>query len=146
VAEPDAACPGGLVLQVGRNRNSGFGELHDCDLLRAAGGQQSGGTLRVNIRVRCVNLAQLVSVHLLLETADHIVPLLVNQTLDNVFLDVLPGGWGQRLGLSYKLPNTAAPDGTEANLTVTLTDHDGVIVQDKVRVVLTPNAIDDLPD
>jgi len=146
VTEPDATCPGGLVLQVGRNRSSGFGELHNCDRLRAAGGAQGGGTLRLNIRARCVNAAQLLTVDVLLLTADPLLPLLINHQHQTIFVDVLPDGWVQRLGLSFQLPRTAAPDGTEANLTVTLTDADGVVVQDAVRVTLTPDTLPDLPD
>ena len=146
VAEPEATCPGGLVLQVGRNRDSGFGQLYNCDRLRAAGGAQGGGTLRLNIRARCVNAAQLLTVDVLLLTADPLLPLLINHQHQTIFVDVLPDGWAQRLGLSFALPRTAAPDGTEANLTVTLTDADGVVVQDAVRVTLTPNALPDLPD
>ncbi len=144
VAEADAGCPQGALLSIGRNR-TGFGRLRNCDKLRVAGATQNGGDVRFNLEARCVDFGPVVNVATRLETAaDVFIPDLES----SVFLDPDPDANGYPRGrVSYPIGALGAPDGTEGNLIVTLTDVNGVSVSQRLRLILTPdNKLPDLPD
>jgi hypothetical protein len=146
VPEPLAACPEGRVLFVGSNTASGIGRLQDCERLRVINSAQTSATVRLNIEALCVNASDAVTVHarLVAKTRG-----LVFDSGLRVFLDPSDDGYLQRTALGFPV-QTAAPffdlEGDDADLTVTLTDADGVAVSTHVRVTLTFLPRDDLTD
>jgi hypothetical protein len=144
VGEPLADCPAGRMLFVGRN-NSGFGRVQDCDRLRVINFLQVGASVRFNIEARCVNDAQPVRVHARLETMSR----LVFDLGQTVLLDPSSDGYARKIPVVF--PVTAPGpfydfEGAEAQLTVTLTDADGAVLEERLRLVLTFDALDDLPE
>jgi Putative Ig domain len=143
VAEPDADCPGGRVVLVGRNILSGFGALANCDELRAAGATQGSGSVRINVKTRCLNWGPQVTISAHLETQSQ---LIIDQS-QGAYLYLDPTGqYPEKLGVTFPIGAIGAPPGTEANLTVTVTDYDGVSATQQLRVILTPDPLNDLPD
>lgn len=147
VAEPQADCPQGRVVFSGRNQR-GFGRLQNCDRLRILNFNQTGAILRFNIEGRCFNIedANRVTIRIRLETAER---LAVDDVDVEVFLD--PDGSGFDRFYSLSLPiGGGGPfrdlDFAEADLTVTITDVDGATASNTTRVVLTFDALPDLPE
>ena len=145
VAEPLAPCPQGRVLFVGRNTASGIGRLQDCDLLQVVNSAQASATVRLNIEARCVNADAAVTIHARLFTKDR----LLFDLAVPAFLDATPEGYVQRTALAFPV-QTPGPffdlDHADANLTVTLTDIDGVAVSTHLRQTLTFENLTDLSD
>ena len=144
VAEPLADCPQGRVLFVGRN-NVGFGRLQNCDQLRVINFLQVGASVRFHVEARCVNDVQPVMVHARLETQIR----LVFDLEQVVILDPSSDGYARKVPVVF--PVTAPGpffdfEAAEAQLTVTLTDADGAVVQERLRLLLTFDALDDLPE
>lgn len=144
VGEPLADCPAGFVLFVGRN-NSGFGRLRDCDGLRVINFLQSGASVRFNVEARCVNDVQPVKVDARLETKIR----LLFDLEQTVLLDPSTDGYARTIPVVF--PVTAPGpvydfEGAEAQLTVMLTDADGVVVEDHLRLLLTFDVLEDLPE
>jgi putative Ig domain-containing protein len=146
MAEPLAPCPGGRVLFVGRNSLSGIGRLQDCDVLPVTNSGQTSATVRLNIEARCVNTSAPVTVRARLLTQSRGV------VFDNslpVLLDPGQDGYSQRtaIGFPVQVPGPFFDlDSVDANLTVTLTDTDGVVVTSRVRPTLLFVRPDDLTD
>ena len=151
VAEPVSDCPGARVVFAGRN-NMGFGKLQNCDLLRIINFGQTGASLRFNVETRCMRTDDApVTVHARLESASSIHRVVADGST-NVNMQPGPDGYAQRLqqGVQFQV-NGGGPffdlEGAEANLTVTVTDFDGVSVTQSVRVVLTFDlGLPDIPE
>lgn len=145
VAEPVVPCPGGRALFVGRNTSLGIGRLQDCDILPVINSAQSSAVVRLNIEARCVNASTPVTVHARMVTQSR----LVFDSAVPVILDPSADGYLQRIPLPFPV-QTGGPffdlDGADADLTVTMTDADGVSIITHVRPTLTFIRQDDLTD
>jgi hypothetical protein len=147
VAEPEAVCPQGRVVFSGRNQR-GFGRLQNCDRLRIINFKQSGALLRYNVEGRCFKTTgtNRVTIRTRLETAERVA---VNDVDAEVFLDPGDNGFDRFFSLSFPIDG-GTPffdlDGAEAHLTVTFTDVDGAVATNTTRVVLTFDALPDLPE
>lgn len=145
--EAEVFCPQGRLLQIGTN-TLGFGPLQSCDHLRFRQRAQTSADVRVHIRVSCVNPLNRVTVTMRLDSP--VLGVLVDSQA-NVFLPTAPtNGFYERRALSFPFDRDGpflAIEETEANLTVTVRDSDGVEVSRTVRVILTSDALlPDLPD
>jgi hypothetical protein len=145
VAEAVAPCPEGRVLFIGRNTQSGtFGRMRNCDCQRAVLGLQLGPEVRFNVETRCLGPGG-VPVRARLETKDH----LLFDEIETFDLAPRDDGYaevfGARFPVDFSLPPSAI-DGVEANLTVTVTDQQGVEASNTLRVVLTFERLPELPD
>jgi hypothetical protein len=146
--EAEVSCPQGRVLQIGRNKGTSFGPLQSCDSMRFMQRAQTSAEIRIHIRVSCVNASNRVTVSARLESAGRGV---LVETRGNVFLPSQPtNGFYERRAINFPF-SVAGPfldiEDKEANLTVTVTDSDGVTVSKTVRVVLTSDpTLHDLPD
>ena len=154
VAEPAADCPAGRVLYAGRNTKSGFGRLQNCDVLPMKNFQQSGAEVDFHIEARCMNTLNRVTLRARLDSSSTKHATVFNVQQPPFFLDTegTPNGFATRYNLRFGV-NGNGPftdlEGTEANLTLTLTDADGATVTDQVRLRLTftpPAMVPDLPD
>jgi len=145
VAEPDATCPEGRVLFVGRN-NVGFGRMQNCDLLQIIPFAQGGINTRFHIETRCIDTSEPVTVEVRLSTvADG----QIVGRIHGVELQERNDGYAQRLALVYALrrvTDPAALEGAEARLYVKVTDQGGAIAERTLRVVLTRDDLGDLPN
>jgi hypothetical protein len=149
VPEPVVGCPEGRVVYVGANRDLGFGRLYNCDRLRmdgiSIGGGQTGASMRVRLQARCLRTAdELVTVQIRLETATRLV------FEGNRSIVLSPGTLGFDYGTFVFPIRGPGPffdlEDAEANLTLRVTDADGTTVSTALRVILTSNRLDDLPD
>jgi len=144
VAEPVADCPQGRVLFLGGNTGEGFGRLQNCDRLQVRT-FPNAAVLRFHLEARCLNVNAPVIVHARMETADRL--LFDRQSL--VVLIPSQDGYERRMNVVFPV-NGPAPffdlEEAEANLTVTVTDFDGVMVEEHLRLVLTFRPLPDLPD
>lgn len=141
VDEPPLSCPGGRVVFSGRNIDSGFGRLVNCDQLRVASGSQGGGVLFLNIEARCLNTDGGVRIHVRLEAP----ALLVVDQDAQVLTPLDPADGYSRWQARFPV-GSAPPPNTESNLTVSITDSDGLKLVQQLRVVSTPDTLPDLPD
>ena len=145
IAEAVADCPQGRVLRIGRNVVSGFGTLQDCNLLQVQHNAQISASVGFNIAARCVSTGVPLHLQARLETTQR----LVFDGPEDVILHRRSDGSDQLLGLSFPV-QAESPfydfEGAEADLTVTLTDVDGAMVSEQLRLVLTFFPVDDLPD
>ena len=150
VAEPVSDCPGARVVFAGRNV-FGFGKLQDCDQLRLINFGQTGANLRINVETRCMRTDDApVVVHARLESSSLLHTIVVD---DDATVNMQPGpdGYAQRLQQGVQMPvRGGGPyfdlEGAEANLTVTVSDFNGVQVAQSLRVVLTFQTLADLPE
>ncbi len=146
VAEPDAACPQGRALFIGRNERDGFGRLDNCDLLRLSVLAQSGARLLFNVETRCLSTRAPMSLAARLETKSRGDVFNVT-TAPIFFFRHRSDGYDERLGI--QIPIDGAPyfdlEDAEANFHVTMTDADGVSASRTVRVVLISSDVPDLP-
>ncbi|HSQ01544.1 MAG TPA: hypothetical protein VL049_30340 [Candidatus Dormibacteraeota bacterium] len=148
--ESEVFCPSGRLLQIGRNV-SGFGRLQSCDHLRFLQSAQTSASLRLHIRVSCLNPLNRVTVHVKLESATRGLLIDPQSALANVFLPSQPtNGFYERRAITFPFSQDGPflnIEETEANLTVTVRDSDGAEVSDTERVILTSDALlPDLPD
>ena len=101
--------------------------------------------MRLNFEMKCVNMEFPVTIRTRLETQQF----LLLDRLTFFPLQVRNDGFGQALALPFamdpKIP-AAELDGKAALLTVEATDFDGVIVETKLRLVLTRTVLADLPE
>ncbi len=144
VPEPVADCPGGRVLHVGRNV-SGFGRLQSCDRLQIEFFAQGGVNVTFHLEARCVNAEDPVLVSARLVDAEHV---FFDETLV-VQLQRRNDGFAQARSLTFDVEFDAVFwdfEGNDALLSVELVDADGVGLLEEVRVVLTRQDLDDLPD
>lgn len=147
VAEVVADCPEGGVLMVGRNVQSGFGRLHNCDRIRLSGATQAGVVVRVNLAARCVNTRQFLIVDSRLETATGVY--IDRRNVDVIVLTRTDTGFLQYPNLSLGTRDTSmALNDQEANLTITLREpfEGGIELTETVRVILGHDLLPDLPD
>ncbi len=144
IAEPEAPCPEGRLLHVGRNVR-GFGRLQNCDLLHVESFGQGGSNVTLHFETRCVDNTQPVMISTRLETADE---MLFDRVQEHA-LQLRPDGFSQALSLTFQI-NSDVDDFTlenrEALLTSVLTDSNGTTVGKKLRLKLTLNAPLDLPN
>ena len=141
--EPDIGCLQSALVHVGRN-SVGFGRLQNCDFLRLQAAGQGGTIFTMHVEARCLDASQRIDVRTTLETATQT---LVNAVSSTTFQQ-RGDGFVERRSLLY-LVATASPAslvGTEAQLTVRLTDHTGAQLERTLRVVLTTDSLSDLPD
>ncbi len=144
VGELITACPDGRIAFAGRNV-VGFGRIQNCDRLAVVAFGQGGFNLSLNVEARCLNTDEPVEVRVRVETADR---LLVNRGI-SIALQPREDGFAQQLSLFYGLPTSTDVEdieGVEAELTVTLTDADGAVLTEQIRVVLTLDDLTDLPN
>ena len=144
IPEPDAPCPEGGVLHVGRNKR-GFGRLQNCDLVPVQAFAQGGANVTLNFEARCVNDAAPVTIHTRLETADDV----LFEAEREAELQARPDGFSHVLGLTYSVSfavDLFALEGADALLTSTLVDSSGVEVTRQIRVTLSLSEVDDLPN
>lgn len=150
MVEPFVPCPEGRALFVGRNSLSGIGRLQDCDLLLVNTSGQASATVRLNVEARCVNTSTPVTVRARLVTPPP--PQSRGVVFDNslpVILDPGPDGYFQRTAIGFPVQGDGPffnLDSVDADLTVTLTDADGVAVTTRVRPTLGFVRPDDLTD
>jgi hypothetical protein len=144
VAEPSAGCPEGRVLFLGRN-DTGFGRMQDCDTLRVVNFAQTGAIVRFNVQARCVNANLPVIVRARMETKDRLLfdlgQQLALQTGDDGFFERSFVTWP----VGGPQPYFDLQD-AEANLHVSITDVDNVLVERNLRLKLTFTPIADLPE
>ncbi len=145
IPEPPAPCPAGRMVRVGRNER-GFGRLEDCHAFRVlTRGQPSSSHVQFNIEARCIDIDGNVRLSTRLETATRI---LVDsaQFLDS--LEERADGYIQQRGVFVVLASIhpSVVEGDEAQLTVRLTDAEGVVLEHSVRVILTAGTLPDLPE
>jgi hypothetical protein len=145
VDEPIADCPSGRVLHVGRNRLSGFGQLYNCDRLRAENLGQGGFGVCLNLEARCIRTQSQATFRVRLESAD--VVFIDRET--RRFFSPRDDGYAEVLRITYPIPpaeSALLAEGLEAHLTAELTDGDGVMLRRELRVVMTFAALPDLPE
>ncbi len=147
VVEPDADCPDGRVLYIGRNQRIGFGRLHNCDLLRMSVLAQAGARLLFNVETRCLSTATPMSMHARMESASR-KPVFEVTTAPIFFFRPRSDGFDQRLSIQVPIPGGPYFDleDSEANFTVTMTDGNGDSASHTVRVILTSDDVPDLPE
>lgn len=137
-------CPGGKVLLIGRNTNTGFGRMQNCDQLRLLRQTQAGVTVRIHIAARCATVNQILTLH---STLDSPIQRHTDR-LDTVILRPTSVGFDQRLNVTLDVRDAVpALEGMEANLSLALHDGlSGLDVGETIRVRLTHDPIADLPD
>jgi hypothetical protein len=141
VDEPDAGCPAGQVLHIGRNGAGAatIGRLQNCDKVRLTPLGQGGHVLTIFFEAHCFP-ADRITVWARLETATS---LLFEASAPRNFLPNEDGTIvTQRLafvveGLFY--------ENQEAQLTASVSTADGLKLERKLRVVLTRDKLPDLP-
>lgn len=144
VPQATAPCPGGLAMFVGRNLR-GFGRLQNCDRLRVFMGFQGGNTVVLNVETRCLTIGAPMTVRARLDTAEQT----LFDRIDPVLFENRGDGWAEAVLLGYGIDPAVDPlslEGQEANLTVRVTHRDGTSLEQSVRVVLTTEPLEDLPD
>jgi hypothetical protein len=145
VAEPSADCPGGRVLFLGRN-DVGFGRMQDCDRMRVINFAQTGAVVRFHIETRCIDASHPVIVRARMETPERMPVFDLGQS---VIMSQRRDGFAERLYVTF--PVTSPPpyfdlQDAESNLRVTVTDVDGVVATETLRLKLTFTPIPDLAE
>jgi len=143
--EPEALCPQGRLLMVGRNV-VGFGRLQNCDTLRFFRQAQASAQLRLHVRFSCLSTLNRVRVRARLESIRGVE--VDSEAL--VFASDIGGGLSERRTMRFDFeqagPYTSIEE-REGILTVTVTDSDGAAATEQVRVLLTSEpGVDDLLD
>ena len=141
VEDPDAGCPDGQALHVGRNLFTAptIGRLVNCDQLRLIPLGQGGHETRLNLEARCLNPEQ-VTIRARLENASTI---FFNESSVRRF-DPGANGYVQVRGLRFGAEGFFI-EGMEAQLSVTVVDGDQVTLEKKLRVIMTRDPVPDLP-
>ncbi|MFN8642958.1 MAG: hypothetical protein U0802_15375 [Candidatus Binatia bacterium] len=148
--EAEVLCPRGRLLLVGRNAD-GFGSLQHCDHLRFLRSAQTSGSLRIHVRVSCLNTLNRVTIQARLESAT--LGLLIDDSAQQArvfFAASAVPGFAERRSIVFPFtkpgPYLLAEE-QEADLTVTATDSDGATASTTLRVILTSDSLlPDLPD
>ncbi len=143
VPEPSAECMPGLVMYAGRNER-GFGRMQNCDLLQVRPFGQGSANVRFHIEARCISAEGLARLNARLEIDEAV----IFDRDSFIQLDEREDGFAQELALIYELSGAAPSelDGREAQLSLSLTDSEGVEVERVVRVTLTTSSLGDLPE
>jgi len=141
VSEPEVGCPEGRVLHVGRNSPGSptTGRLQNCDLLQLVPLGQGGHVARLNLEARCL-VPQQILLEIRLETAGTV---LFEEFFRRDF-ESRADGFIQLLNLRFVAEGFFLND-MEAQLRVAATDSDGARVERKLRLVLTREAVPNLP-
>ncbi len=144
LAQAIGDCPEGQVLFVGRNTQNGFGRLQDCDQLTVNSSAQSGSFVDLNVEARCVRTDMAV-IRARLQTATETLFDAMTVPTD---LSVRADGYAEKHSIFFRVKsgNVGGLQDAAANLTVTLTDADNVVLTTEVRVLLTLSMLPDLPD
>lgn len=145
LAEAKADCPEGRVLHVGRNIR-GFGRLQNCDQIQIIFFPQGGANVRLNFEARCINSDSPATIHARLETENR-------EVFDAEYqlpMTVRGDGFAQTLTAIFPVNFTVVPifdiAGAEALLTVELTDSNGIHLEKHLKLILSTDPLDDLPD
>jgi hypothetical protein len=141
VADPEAGCPDGRVLHVGRNLAGAptIGRLVNCDRLRLIPLGQGGHETRLNLEARCLNPEQVTIRARLLNAATTF----FDETAVRRF-EQAANGYVQVRGLRFGAEGFFA-EGQEAQLSVTVIDSDLVVLEKHLRVIMTRDPVPDLP-
>ena len=145
VSEPFAGCPQGRVLFVGRPGADHFQRLHNCDELTYTNNFQLGALFFFDIQARCLRVDRDIRTQIHMVNPSR----LVLDTDEPVEFDPDENGFIVARDLLY-FAEGAGPfvdlDDHEQNMTITLTDADGVTVSETFRIVTTQRALPILPD
>jgi hypothetical protein len=138
------------VLFAGQNTGpDSFGRLQNCDTIRVWNFQQSGAEVRLHIEARCMNANNRVRLHARLESNAAFHPLLFDVETREFSLAQDTDGFARQRGLRFAVGG-GGPffdlEGAEANLSLTLTDSDGVAVTEQLRLRLSFTPQPDRPD
>ena len=148
VPEPAVGCPAGRILFVGRNMNGGVGRLQDCDRLQVINFGQTTAQVRLNFEARCLNVAELVTVHVRMESTIPTKTVLFDLAKP-LQLVTDPDGYARHLTVQFPL-TVKGPffslEGAETILKADVTDVDGNVVTENLRLTMTFSTVDDLPD
>ncbi len=143
--EPEALCPQGRLLMVGRNVE-GFGRLQNCETLRFFRQAQASAQLRLHVRFSCLSTLNRVRVRARLESIRGVE--LDSEAL--AFASDVGGGLFERRTMRFDFERAgpySSIEGREGILTVTVTDSNGTSATERVRVLLTSEpGVEDLPD
>lgn len=149
IAEPAADCPGGRAVFVGRNL-VGFGRLQNCDVMRVRNFAQSGAEITFHVEGRCFNTANYVEVAARIDTLDDDgTDRIVVNAISPVMITPSADGFALKRNIVFEVLGPGPfffIEGAEANLTVTLTDNDGMSATERLRVRLTFDRVSDLPE
>jgi len=149
VAEPVAGCPEGRVFFLGRNRR-GFGRLQNCDPLQVRFFGQGGVDVRFHVETRCLRSDEPVLIMASLVTRNTFgTGILLFADDVQVGLQVRNDGFAQARDLIFSVNPFSLPfnfQDREAVLSVAVIDADNVSLSEELRVVLTRDVTDDLPD
>ena len=99
-----------------------------------------GAGIHMNFEMRCLDPLQ-VTIHVRLETATALLVDSQRQT----FLQERTDGYFEKRSMGFNADDQAFPEGTEAYLTVTVKDRNGLELTRRVRVALTTLLLPDLP-
>lgn len=139
-------CPDGATIAVGRN-GQGFGPMQDCDVFPLSSAAQGATTANLHVAARCIRTELPASMRVQLYTADHV---LENITRSSVGFVGAANGFvvrrNERLGIDDSTIEPEFFEGDEAILAVTVQDADGLFLEKTIRVRLTLERVDDLPD
>ncbi len=145
VSEPFAACPQGRALFVGRPGVDHFQRVHNCDALTYDNNRQLGASIFFDVEARCLRADRDIRTQILLVNASRI----ALNTDEMEEFDPGDNGFIVARDLFDEI-NPPGPfmdlDDHEANLTITLTDADGVTVSDTFRIITTQSSLPILPD
>jgi hypothetical protein len=145
VSEPFAGCPQGRVVFAGRPSADHFQRLHNCDALTYTNNSQLGATIFFEAQARCLRADRDIRTQILMVN-----PSRVGLDIDELReFDAGDNGFIVARDLFYFI-NPPGPffdlDGGEQDLTITLTDADGVTVSDTFRIITTQGALGVLVD
>jgi len=145
VAEPFAGCPQGRVLFVGRPGVEHFQRVNNCDAISYYNQTQTGAFIYFDIEARCLRADRDIRAQIRLVNATRVAldedVMLQFSPIENGFLYAPDVYFSMRGGGPF-----FDLDGGEANMTITLTDADGVSVTDEFRIVTIQGALSILPD
>jgi hypothetical protein len=147
-AEPLASCPEARVLHIGHNTNGGVGRVQDCDLFPVFNFGQTSAQVRLNIEARCLNFGALVTVHARM-VANLVLHRVIFDSAKPVTLRLDNDGYARALAINFPV-NGPGPffafEGADAILSVDITDIDGTVVSQELRVTMTFQPVADLPN
>lgn len=149
---PEAGCPEGRTMLIGRNSATGFGLLQDCDQLRVFNMAQTGAKISLNVAARCINTANQVKLRVRLEMDRPVGgPTVLIDNEARFPMTVEPDGYAMRRSVQYAVGDGVTPpfydfEDAEANFYFELRDAEAHLLTQSVRVRLTFTPIPDLVD
>lgn len=149
-AEPEADCPEGRLVVLGRNHEGGFGRLRNCDQFRVINRLQEDANMEFHIAARCINTDALVNVRVRVDMnrPGQGVTALLDQ-VSRVPVTPQPDGFAVRKGIRAQV-SASAPfndfQDAEANFFLEVRDAEGHVLDQSVRLRLTFTPIPDIVD